>query len=371
MKTAPMDEEWEVLSSLLPADWQALARETGAMQRARGEVRTPEALLQLLLLHVATGLSLKQSVARAQVQGLATISDVALLKRLRSSERWLREIDRRMFERSRFARISATPKGRRLRAIDATTVEEPGATGTDWRVHYSISLPDMACDFYELTDASGGESYTRIPVAPGDIILADRCYGTRKGVAHVLSSQGDVIVRLNSSTFPLLEEQRDRPFKLLHSLRRLKGSKCREWAVRFKYEDQCWDARLCAIRKSKTAADKAKRKIQQVATKKGKRLSAHTLEFAESVFVLTTVKRDVLETREILELYRARWQVELCFKRLKSLLKLGHLPKKSDESARAWIQGKLLAVLLIERLIEEARFFSPWGFDLSVPQSMA
>jgi hypothetical protein len=369
MNTALMDEEWEVLASLLPEGWQELARETGAMRRARGAVKTPETLLQLLLLHVATGLSLKQSVARAQVQGLASLTDVALLKRLRSSEGWLRELDRRMFEASRFSRVSATPNGHRLRAVDATTVEEPGATGTDWRVHYSISLPDLACDFYELTDATGGETYKRIPVARGDIILGDRGYS--EGVAHVLKLGGDVVVRLSSTSFPLLAADQDKPFALLVNLRRLKGCQCREWAVRFAHENRCWNARLCAVRKSRAAAEKAKKRIQKVATKKGKQLLADTLEYAEFVFVLATPGRDILGTREILDIYRARWQIELCFKRLKSLLQLGHLPKESDESARAWIQGKLLTVMLIERLIEEARFFSPWGFDLAASQSMA
>jgi len=116
---------------------------------------------------------------------------------------------------------------------------------------------------------------------------------------------------------------------------------------------------------------KAKKKIQQSATKKGKKIKADTLEFAEYVFVLATLNREILGTRESLDLYRARWQIELCFKRLKSLLQLGHLPKRSDESARAWIQGKLLTVMLIERLSEEARFFSPWGFELAAAQPLA
>src|SRR3989304_6680366 len=121
-----MDEEWEVLARLLPLGWRDLARETGAMPRARGEIPSPEVLLQVLLLHVATGLSLKQAAARAQVQGLAAISDVGLLKRLRSSEAWLRELARRMFGASRFARVGARPpQGRRLRAVDATTGGEP------------------------------------------------------------------------------------------------------------------------------------------------------------------------------------------------------------------------------------------------------
>ena len=75
-----MDEEWGVLADLLPEGWRELARETGAMRRARGSVRSPEALLQLLLLHVATGLSLTQAVARARIQGIASVTDVALLK---------------------------------------------------------------------------------------------------------------------------------------------------------------------------------------------------------------------------------------------------------------------------------------------------
>ena len=361
-----MDEEWGVLADLLPEGWRELARETGAMRRARGSVRSPEALLQLLLLHVATGLSLTQAVARARIQGIASVTDVALLKRLRSSEGWFRELARRMFEASRFARaVTTAPEGRRLRAVDATTIEEPGATGTDWRVHYCIGLPDLRCDFYEVTDVRGGETYKRVPVAPGDIILGDRGYCHREGVGHVLHHRGDVIVRLNSTGFPLLAPDQDKPFGLLQKLRRLKGCRPGEWTVRFASGDRTWKARLCAVRKSQVAAEKAKKKIQQVATKKGKQLKADTLEFAEYVFVLATLDRDVLDTRAILNLYRARWQIELCFKRLKSLLRLGHLPKRSDESARAWIQGKLLTVLLVERLSEEARFFSPWGFDLA------
>lgn len=367
-----MDEEWGVLASFLPEGWREMARETGAMRRARGGVGSPDTLLQLLLLHVGTGLSLKQAVARAQVQGLASVTDVALLKRLRSSEGWLREMARRMFEASRFARtLTTAPEGRRLRAVDATTVEEPGATGTDWRVHYCISLPDLRCDFYELTDVRGAETYKRVPVAPGDIILGDRGYCHREGVAHVLRHGGDVIVRLNSTNFPLLAVDRDEPFALLTNLRRLKGCRPAEWPVRFKTADGTWDARLCAVRKTEAAAEKAKKKIRQVVSKKGKQLKPDTLEFAEYVFVLATFASDVLGTCEILDLYRARWQIELCFKRLKTLLRLGHLPKRSDESARAWVQGKLLTVLLVERLIEEARFFSPWGFDLAATQSVA
>ncbi len=121
-----------------------------------------------------------------------------------------------MFEASRYAStVSLAPEGRHVRAVDATTVEEPGATGTDWRVHYCIELPEMRCDFYELTDVKGGETYTRLPVERGDIILGDRGYCHRKGVAHVLLHHGDVIVRYHSTAFPLLAPDGDEPLIVL------------------------------------------------------------------------------------------------------------------------------------------------------------
>jgi hypothetical protein len=66
----------------------------------------------------------------------------------------------------------------------------------------------------------------------------------------------------------------------------------------------------------------------------------------------------------VLELYRLRWQCELAFKRLKSLLGLVQLPKRADGSARAWPHGKVFVALLTERLIAEASRFSPWGCRL-------
>src|SRR5919198_3886061 len=152
MPAAILDEEWQLLAGLLPSDWRELAQSEGAIRRQRG-ITDPDALLRLLLLHVATGLSLRQAVARAKALGWPSMSDVALLKRLRTSEPWLRALAARMYQTSRFgARQHELPRGRRLRAVDATTVEEPGATGTDWRVHYSVRLPELACDFYEVTD---------------------------------------------------------------------------------------------------------------------------------------------------------------------------------------------------------------------------
>ena len=60
-----------------------------------------------------------------------------------------------------------------------------------------------------------------------------------------------------------------------------------------------------------------------------------------------------------------RWQIELVFKRLKSLAQLGHVPKHDDRSSRAWLYGKLLVTLLAQKLIRIGRDISPSGYPLS------
>ena len=69
-----------------------------------------------------------------------------------------------------------------------------------------------------------------------------------------------------------------------------------------------------------------------------------------------------ISARDVLELYRYRWQIELAFKCLKQLLKLGRLPHKAPEVAQAWILAKLVVALLLETLYRNARAISPWGY---------
>jgi hypothetical protein len=95
------------------------------------------------------------------------------------------------------------------------------------------------------------------------------------------------------------------------------------------------------------------------------------LEYAE-YFMLWTSLPESLPKSQILELYRLRWQVELVFKRMKSILGLGHLPKKDPRSAQAWLAGKLFVGLLVERMIAAAKSISPWGYSLEpTPQPVA
>ena len=364
-----LDEEWEFLTDFLPLDWREQARSTGALRRARG-IASADCLLQLILMHTATGLSLRQTVVRAREQSIADISDVALLKRLRSSEKWLQQLTSQMTEMGDATLLKRLSERRRIRVVDATTVEEQGGAGTDWRIHYTLCLPDLSCDFFELTDEHGGESYRRVPVSCGDLLLADRGYSNPAGAGAVLARGGDVLVRWNSFSFPL-ETAEGKPFEALKQLSKLPKRGAREWAVFFTHQGQRYPGRLCAIRKSALATVRAQEKMRRQARKKQKQVNEEALKLAAFIMVFTTASQTALSTEEVLELYRVRWQIELRFKQLKSLLGLGCLPKYDAQSCRAWIQAKLLCGLLIERLMREAKFFFPWGYRLPAAEPLA
>jgi hypothetical protein len=321
--------------------------------------------LRTLLLHVGSGFSLRETVVRAKLADWADVSDVALLKRLRNSESWLRSLCLELLRESGFAGPSGNEP--RIRIVDGTVVREPGKTGSQWRILYAIGLPDLECDFLEVTATEGtgnGESLKRIGAKRGDLILADAAYCRLPGLIAAKEKGADVLVRVNPATFLAYGSGKSR-FALLRQVSKLtKPGEVREWKVWLRGSGgEQVAGRLCAIRKSEQASARAQRLLRRRASKKQTRLKPETLALAPYVLLFTTYEHGTAE--QVLQWYRMRWQIELVFKRLKSLLRLGHLPKYDDRSSRAWLYGKLLIALLTQKLIRTGRDISPWGYNFS------
>jgi transposase len=134
--------------------------------------------------------------------------------------------------------------------------------------------------------------------------------------------------------------------------------------VEFEYEQERFAGRVCALKRSRQAAEQAIKKFLLTSKRKGQKPKASTIEAQRYVFVFTTLSPAELSASQALELYRGRWQIELVFKRLKSILQIGHLRKIDADSALSWIEGKLFVALLIEALLRQAESFFPWGFPL-------
>lgn len=356
---AGLGEDWKVVETVLPEGWQEAAKHTGALIRTRG-FDSAATLLRVLLIHLVDGCSLRETAVRAEAGGLAKVSDVALLGRLRGSGEWFRWMVEQMSQRLSSASQDVLP-GKRVRLVDASVVCEPGATGSTWRLHYMIDLSTLACEQVQVTLPEEGETLTRFAVRAGDVLMADRGLAHRRGIRHVVGHEGDVIVRMNLVSVPL-EDAKGRAMQLLPRLRKLAIGQARAWPAVMRDEHGSIAVRVCALKKSAEQTRKSQQKVRQIASRKGHELQPDTLEAAGYVVVLTTLP-DVPPAL-ILELYRHRWQIELAFKRLKSLLHLGHLKKTDPVGAKAWLQGKLFVATLIETLIAVGERFSPWGYFL-------
>lgn len=356
-------ENWRVLCQFLPVGWGEEARRSGALTRARG-IRNAESLLRILLMHLANGHSLVETAIRARDAGLGQVSAVALFKRLRASEQWLRWLA----EQAREARGWQPPASeRRVRAVDATAVSEPGSTGTDWRIHYAINLRNLQCDFFELTDVQGGETWRRVPVEEGDILLGDRAYATPTGIGQVVEAKGDVVVRVSLHNLPLWDQQGNR-LEVSRVARGMKLGQVREWRARVQPPPgNPIEGRLLAVKRSRVATRRVRQRLVRQASRRQRVVSKEVWE-AAPYFLLWTSLPPSWAAAKVFELYRTRWQIELAFKRMKSLMGLGHLPKKDPVSARAWLHGKLFVSLLAEQMIATADSFSPWGYKLEAQE---
>ena len=360
------ETDLDFLMALLPSGWEQKAKELGALRRCR-QIPNARVLLQLLLLHLAEGCSLRETAARAKQGGLAAVTDVAISYRLCAAGEWFRWMSTELMSQWLVRQPqSVFGGGWNIKLIDATEVKEPGPTGSCWRIHYAVDLPSLRCVELHVTKSAGagnGETFQRFQVAASDLFVGDRAYGRVVDIAHVVRAQGAVLTRFAWNNLPLWVNETER-FDLLSHLRTLQGTALGDWPAAVTDPAGMIPGRVCAVKRSRQAAEEAQHKALIKAHKHGSEIAPETLEAAQYVFVFTTLTASQLSPTRVLEFYRGRWQIELVFKRLKSIVGLGHLRKDNEEMARAWLHGKLFVAFLLEAMLRCGETFSPWGYPL-------
>jgi hypothetical protein len=341
-----LNENWVYFRTLLPEDLDESAAQTGALVRKRG-IRDAEALLRILLAYGCSDLSLQSLAAWSKEAGLSDCTKEALFYRVRDSDSWLSELLTHMLA----SEAKPVDSGLRLRVVDATVLCGPGATGTDWRVHVLSDPGTGRLCGVEVTDAHVGETFALHSLQPGDVVLGDRGYSTARGLHDAGQSGAYVIARLNPHTIRLCDAQRN-VISILHR------------------QDQVpqtgvisWDVLVPIPPDSKTKSHKSWSLSKAKAWLSARVVAARTRK-GDVIWVLTTVPKNIATDSQIMDAYRLRWQVELQFKRFKSLLNLDMLPTRDGPTARSWILARLLAAALIQELNAPHGAFPPWGYRL-------
>lgn len=362
-----LEYQWDYLMTFLGGQQRVteLAYATGAFVRKR-KIGSPADLLRLLLLWSAGEHSLCETAALAAQGDLADVSDVALLKRFSKSREWIMALLAQVL----IERGQHDAKVGRLRLIDATVVATMGPRrGNDHRIHLSYDAAAGRIDHIEMTSIKKGEDLSRFEFDPGDVIIADRGYGRRGGMSKVAAAGARFIVRISWQNLPL--EHRDgTPFDILSALRSLDEATPGEFEICLRDDPERRPYRLVATRKSEPAAEESRRKLLLSSRKEQHNLDARSLEVAGYVFVLTNLDRTVT-AHQILELYKLRWQVEIRFKSLKSVISLDHLPVRNFDLAQTYLAARLLVAVLIEQLLFQYESFSPWGYPLLAASQLA
>jgi IS4 transposase len=222
-----------------------------------------------------------------------------------------------------------------------------------WRIHSAFDLPQERFGHFELTDQQAGETLDRIPAVAGEIRLADRAYLQPDRMANLIDAGADVVIRAGWKSARWLDGEGN-ALDLVAELRKASARGLIDRPIWIKRKHGAPLAvRLVAVKKPALAAAEARRKARRDAQRGGHQISKQTLDAADWVILVTSLKPKDFATADVLALYRLRWRIELGFKRLKSLIGLKGPPGTDERSARPHVLAHLLTILLLEPLIDE------------------
>lgn len=372
---SPIWESWSELSTRLPPDLDLdeLARTSKAIQRHRGDgVSDGATLLLLSLARGPGGKSLQDTAVWAHLNGLANLTGQSLNERLHQSVAFLAAIVHRLLA-GRSAGRPLLWSGRCLRIADGSSLSQPGSTGTDWRLHGVYDLSRGGFCHLELTDRRGAESLLRCEPVTGEVVIADRGYARAKELRACLTASGsgprDFIVRVGWKALALRDRE-DNPFDLIAHLEKLPlGTGLREWAVQAVVGSApaCAEAgsrssllpiRLIAVPLPPDKAEANRMKLKRKASKHQDTLDPRSLIAAGFMVLVTSLPAEI-SAGEICAAYRLRWQIELAFKRLKSLIHIDRLPTRTEAGSLSWLYAHLILVLLTEDICQDFLESSP------------
>ena len=344
------DDLWSLVLGLLPEDFEATARQCGVFQRKR-EIRSAQDLLRMILVYGVTDLSMQSVCAWASSVGMASMSKPAFFYRMRRSSGWLMHLLEYVL-RSRAAEELGEAEGLRVKIVDATCVQGPGAEGTEWRIHARIMVDSSGerwrMESLQISDEHVGESYGIHGSEPGELILGDRGYGTAQSIWYALEEGSKILVRITASAI-----------RVCDSAKAIIDLKKYEQLVP---EQGCYSMGiLIPVPPRRTGKRNGQWSLNKARGWIDVRLIGSRNDEGEVVWIVTTLPESVIEDEAAMGLYRIRWQIELMFKRLKSLAWLDKVPSPhKGPTAMSWIAARLLAAALVEALNDMAnRSFSP------------
>ena len=339
---------------LLPEGYKQACWETKAMRRRKG-IQDEDSLLKLCL-YYAYDHSLIDVKNYAYMEKIAEISDVGFMKRFNNCGEWIKWILENMMQKE-IANYDKPEllKDYRVLAIDASDISQKGAVKHYWHLHYAVNLFTLNSEMFKITTEQTGESLKNFELRPKDLVFADRAYGTISGIEYCQQAGADFILRLRNKAFNLYDSEGNQ-IQLSKLLLDVDETTGKDFVVFYKGSDKkLKPIRICAIKKDEKAIMQEKKKMKRKESKRQFKFSEDT-KLTHNYLIVITSLDEKFTCEQILALYRLRWQVEMVFKRYKSIINMGSMPTKTKASSEVWLNCKMLIAMLIEKLISEVDF---------------
>jgi hypothetical protein len=340
----------------LPDQFEQQARSLKAFQRKRA-FACPTDLLRGVLVYALSPFGFRWLGAWGVLSQVAELSAPAWhLALLRSSALLLWLLGELMVASSPPVWITQRIRGR-VWIVDGSMLGQVGRSGDAWRLHMAFDLIAGRVGQIHLSDRHTGEKLAHFQLQPGDLVLLDAGYGYRATLATAQALGAAVLFPFTPSTCPL-EDRWGSPLDLLAWLRQ-EGPSIRQRRAYWSEAGVRGLVRIVAKRRAEHERMAAERKLRRKAQKHGRAVSQIGLFLCGWLLLLTTLEQQAFSESEVLWLYRARWQIELLFKRLKQLLRLGQVRATSTQGATATIRALLVAWLLQEQVSTALRALLP------------
>lgn len=359
-----MEITFDVITNHMPDGWREKAKELKAFTRVGDYIKTSDDLLRILLLWADTG-SLGETSAFLKGTGDFPLNKNALFERVQKSVDWLEWIVTNYLTEQKYLEERPDWLGEmRVLLLDATNSSKPGSQGVDYRLHELRELFTLRAVERHLTGVETGETVRNFSlIGCGDLLVGDRAYGTLSGVEWVIEHKADYIFRWKANSFSLYQKNEQgilEKYDLTSDLQEWKEDKIIDLDLYAVKGNHIIPVRVCAKGKTKEAAEQGLKKIKRSNSGESRgEVSDLQKIYNKFIVVITSLSR-AFTASQILELYRMRWQIELVFKRMKSIFHYNQLKAKNDLTARAWLYCALLLAALCETLVQNADF-SPCG----------
>jgi hypothetical protein len=344
------EEDWHTLLKKLPLGWQEQAIKLGAWQRVRKLAHLTD-LLRGLLVYAACGYTFRELGIWATVVGLGSLSERAWRKRVERAQAWISWV---------LANLIGTQqspdwlpeRAERILLLDGSRLKTPAGSGEDVKVHTAYNLREGRLESVEVTDRHGGEGVQHVMnMQAGDVIVTDAGYQLGSSV-HYEHAHGAYGVHRLSDFRVRLEREDGKKIDVKRLVKHQKYgtvSQYQAWVWDSKHQERMAIRLVIALPPRKPAMAARARKRERIRLKKGPKASMAPAWWAGVMLLGTTLPQEQWSAQDVVKLYRARWQIELFFKRLKQGLQLHLLPVKHWERAQAYVHLSLIVWALQEQ----------------------